>query len=280
MAFPHASHAYAFVKELEKRVESNQATQEPGTKFGRSASLLLLEYLSSGDDGEIASSASSTYSSGNAKESVGGDDNNKTVNSPPSVMYPAVFRSLGYKMRCNSNNSTSGSAAPAQVLAQSPKKKDWVTPSVGAIVFWGLWGFLSNVGGKLGLDATQANLVKYSGIYSTLPLLSLLNSIGGKEKKKDENEKAGKSSSDIPLHERPKLALLSSFLSGVCTCSAGLFLSRAMERGDGGTVSTVTACYAPVTMGLGALFLDESITTNKIVGLVLAIIAQYFFIRS
>ena len=133
-----------------------------------------------------------------------------------------------------------------------------------------VWGFFSKLGGHLGLDAAQESLTQKIGLAATLPLLSFID---------------GASSSgpapgpSVPLYSRPPTALLASFLSGASSCIASLYYSKAMEAGDGGTVSAVTACYPPVTMILGAIFMGEKITQNKIIGMFFALLSTYFFSR-
>jgi uncharacterized membrane protein len=131
------------------------------------------------------------------------------------------------------------------------QSKDWMTPSAQCIVLYGLWGFFSKLGGKLGLDAAQESLAQKIGLFVTLPFLGMISGAG--------SSSAPTAGPSVPLYSRPPAAILASILSGASSCVASLYYSKAMEAGDGGTVSAVTACYPPVTMILGAIFMGEVI---------------------
>lgn len=141
-------------------------------------------------------------------------------------------------------------------MAGQSKEAGWIVPSVQCIVLYGLWGFFSKLGGQLGLEASQESLVQKIGLAATLPFLSYIDQMTGGAAPAAAAAGAAVASS-VPLLQRPVTALLASFLSGSASCVASLYYSKAMEVGDGGTVSAVTACYPPVTMILGAIFLGE-----------------------
>ena len=132
----------------------------------------------------------------------------------------------------------------------------WMVPSVQCIFFYGLWGFLSKYAQVKGIPPTQESLFQKIGVFVSMPVVAYLAGGGS-------GPSAGPSPSLMSL---PALGLLMSFSSGFSSGIASLFYSNAMANGDASTVSAVTACYPPVTMILGYFFLNENITSNKLIG--------------
>jgi uncharacterized membrane protein len=125
------------------------------------------------------------------------------------------------------------------------------------ILYYGLWGFLSKFAQVQGVPSAQESLIQKIGVFTSLPIIAQLTASAS-------GPQAGPSPSLLSL---PIIGLLSSFSSGFSSGIASLFYSRAMAVGDASTVSAVTACYPPVTMVLGAMFLGEKITQNKLIGM-------------
>ena len=131
-----------------------------------------------------------------------------------------------------------------------------MTPSGWCVILYGLWGFLSKYAQVQGVPSEQESLIQKIGVFTSLPVIAQLTASAA-------GPSAGPSPSLLSL---PIIGLISSFSSGFSSGIASLFYSKAMAAGDASTVSAVTACYPPVTMILGAMFLGEKITQNKMIG--------------
>jgi drug/metabolite transporter (DMT)-like permease len=147
-------------------------------------------------------------------------------------------------------------------MSEVVKKEGWLAPSGMCVLLYGMWGFLSKLAQVKGLPAAQESLVQKLGVFLSLPVVQMLAARSAPAAIPGAVVPA-----EVSIMSRPKGAILASFLSGASSCFASLFYSAAMSNGDASTVSAVTACYPPVTMILGKLFLGEEVSKDKLVGM-------------
>jgi bacterial/archaeal transporter family protein len=66
---------------------------------------------------------------------------------------------------------------------------------------------------------------------------------------------------------------LYSLLGGVCMCVGTIAYMFALKKGEVGIVTSITALYPALTMALSMVFLGETLSVKKCIGLVLACVS-------
>lgn len=124
----------------------------------------------------------------------------------------------------------------------------WLKPSLLAIVFWGLWGFLTKLSGTR--VPLQTMLIFLSLGTITIALIGKPDNI------------------EFDLYHLAALA------SGF-TCALGyLFFYKAITRGQASVVVPFTSLYVAIASILAFIILSEPITLKKLLGITFAVIAM------
>ncbi len=129
----------------------------------------------------------------------------------------------------------------------------WVTFSLMALTFWGVWGLLTKVA-TLYLPPYVAYLI---GTLGYLPVIGFLLADSGFK---------------VPWHP---VGWGASLAAGICT-ALGLFCySRALAGGAVARVVPLTSLYPVVTVVLSYFFLKENLTLRHVAGIGLALAAVW-----
>lgn len=123
------------------------------------------------------------------------------------------------------------------------------------ILFWGLWGFLNKIAvGKIGSQINLWNAI-------TILLITALYLLFSHDL--------------FPLRKDPAGILL-AVVAGVFTTLGTIAFFALLSQKPAGVIITVTALYPIITIILSFIFLHESFTLNKIIGISLALVALIF----
>ncbi len=130
--------------------------------------------------------------------------------------------------------------------------KEWILPTLGAMVFWGVWGFIPKITTRY-LEPKSAIVYEVMGgmILGAIALVSL----------------------NFQLDFHPKgiaLAITTGMLGFI---GAFCFLN-AVLRGPVTLVATVSALYPVVSIILAILVLHETVTVRQCVGIALALLSM------
>ncbi len=135
----------------------------------------------------------------------------------------------------------------------------WGFYSLIALFFWGLWGFCEKVASR-------------SVVPGTLIILSALGSL-----------------SVFPIYllmfarqfrfswQNPDYYM--SVAGGMAGAVGGIFFYFAISQGEASRVVTVTSLYPMISVVLAHLFLNEPLTSQKIVGIACAVAAMILLTR-
>jgi transporter family protein len=129
----------------------------------------------------------------------------------------------------------------------------WLTFSLMALAFWGVWGLLTKVA-TLHLPPHIAYLISTLGY---LPVVVFLIAHSGFK---------------IPWHPAGWGAALAA---GICTALGMLCYYRALAGGAAARVVPLTSLYPVVTVILSYLFLKEHLTLRHVSGICLALLAVW-----
>lgn len=129
----------------------------------------------------------------------------------------------------------------------------WVSYSLTALCFWGLWGFCEKVASR---SVVPGNLIILStlGGLSVFPVYLLLFA------------KQFKFSWQNPDYYM-------SLAGGMASAIGGLFFYYAISKGEASRVVTVSSLYPLISVILACLFLNEALTPQKIAGIACAVAA-------
>jgi transporter family protein len=130
--------------------------------------------------------------------------------------------------------------------------KDWLFPTFGAFVLWGLWSFIPKITTKY-ISPKSAILFEVLGgiIFSVIVLISL-------KFKPD-------------LHPKGVLLALST---GILGFAGALCFLYAASKGPISLVAVLSALYPIIAIVLAMFFLNETITIKQGVGIVLGFVAM------
>lgn len=132
---------------------------------------------------------------------------------------------------------------------------DYRLLSIGALLCWGAWGFLT----KLVSKDTSAQTVAFWATLSSLLPITLFAATSGPNRW---------------LKPSP-LAVLSGLAAGIATICFYL----AIKRGPASVVMPLTGMYILIPALLGIVILKEPISVSHILGLVCAALAVFFLTR-
>lgn len=131
----------------------------------------------------------------------------------------------------------------------------WISSALIALSLWGLWGFLPKLATEH-IDAKSVLVFEVIGtIIAGLIVLFLI----------DFNPQ---------FHVK---GFTFAVLTGLAGALGALFFLIALKGAKVSVVATTTALYPLITIGLAALFLGESLTLKKSVGVVFALVAIVLF---
>lgn len=130
--------------------------------------------------------------------------------------------------------------------------RDWILPTLGAMMFWGLWGFLPKI--TTGYIAPRSAIVYevLGGLLLGAIVLSLLH---------------------FKLDVHPKGIALAITTGMLGFLGAFCFLT-AVAKGPVTLVASVSALYPVVSIALANFFLQETVTLRQGVGIALALLSM------
>lgn len=130
--------------------------------------------------------------------------------------------------------------------------RDWILPTLGAMILWGLWGFIPKI--TTGYIAPTSAIVYevLGGLLLGAIVLFMLN---------------------FQLDTHPKGIALAITTGMLGFLGAFCFLT-AVSKGPVTLVATISALYPVVSITLANFFLHETITLKQGVGIALAILSM------
>jgi transporter family protein len=134
---------------------------------------------------------------------------------------------------------------------------NWLGFSLMALGLWGVWGFLSKIAAQQ-LPAQAVYLLSISG---HLGVIAYLGASGGLA---------------IPWHP---WGVATAVVSGVCMAFGLLAFFQALAGGPATLVVPLTALYPAITVILGGVFLQESLSLRHLAGLALALGAVWLLAK-
>ena len=128
---------------------------------------------------------------------------------------------------------------------------NWLTPTLLALLLWGLWGFLSKLA-NLHIKPTDSYLYSVIGIILAGGAIALLTRFnpGGNWR-----------------------GITFGVISGIAMSFGAYFFYLALSRGSSAVVVTATALYPLVTLLLSYIILQEALTLRQWTGIGLAVVA-------
>jgi transporter family protein len=135
----------------------------------------------------------------------------------------------------------------------------WISYSLIALFFWGLWGFCEKMASR---SVIPGNLVILStlGSLSVFPIYLMLF--------------AGQLKFDL---QNPDYYM--SLAGGMAAAVGGVFFYYAISEGEASRVVTMTSLYPLISVILASLFLDEALTVQKLAGIACAVAAMVLLTR-
>jgi bacterial/archaeal transporter family protein len=130
--------------------------------------------------------------------------------------------------------------------------KGWLLYSLGAVVCWGLWGFLGKLAGRT-LETSQLLLLSYAGIAAVFVVVVAVSGTAAG---------AGWRTGDGIY------AIVSGLLCGL----GFLFFYLALNTGEVSRVVVLTSVYPLVTVALAVLLLHEDWSVQYSVGTLFALV--------
>ena len=130
--------------------------------------------------------------------------------------------------------------------------KEWILPTFGVFICWGLWGFLPKITVKY-IDPKSAI------IYEVLGGIFLAISVAIFSK--------------FHIASDP-MGILFAFLVGIIGFLGSLFFLYAVKNGPITIVVTLSALYPVLSIILAMIFLNETITIKQGIGIVFALLAM------
>jgi transporter family protein len=127
----------------------------------------------------------------------------------------------------------------------------WLIAALGALLVWGLWGFLPKLASR---DLDPKSILIYETIGAILVGLAVLAWVGFKPQ----------------IHSK---GIALSVATGAAGFLGSLLFLYAISRGKVSIVVTLTALYPLIVIALSYFFLDEAITLKQTFGIVFALIA-------
>ena len=129
--------------------------------------------------------------------------------------------------------------------------KDWILPTIGVFICWGLWGFFPKITVKY-IDPKSAIIYEVLGGI----LLAFIVAFFSK----------------FQIASHP-LGILFALLVGIIGFLGSLFFLYAVSNGPITLVVTLSALYPILSIMLAMIFLNETITIKQGIGILFALIA-------
>jgi bacterial/archaeal transporter family protein len=130
----------------------------------------------------------------------------------------------------------------------------WVSYSLIALCFWGLWGFCEKMASRSVIPGNLIILSTLGGL-SVFPVYLLLFA------------RQFKFSWQNPDYYM-------SLAGGMAGAVGGVFFYFAISKGEASRVVTLTSLYPMISVILACLFLNEALTAQKIAGIACAMAAM------
>jgi bacterial/archaeal transporter family protein len=130
----------------------------------------------------------------------------------------------------------------------------WVSYSLIALCFWGLWGFCEKVASRSVIPGNLIILSTLGGL-SVFPVYLLLFARQFKFS-----------------WQNPDFYM--SLAGGMAGAVGGVFFYFAISKGEASRVVTLTSLYPMISVILACLFLNEALTAQKIAGIACAVAAM------
>jgi len=130
----------------------------------------------------------------------------------------------------------------------------WVSYSLIALCFWGLWGFCEKMASRSVIPGTLIILSTLGGL-SVFPVYLLLFARQFKFS-----------------WQNPDFYM--SLAGGMAGAVGGVFFYFAISKGEASRVVTLTSLYPMISVILASLFLNEALTLQKIAGIACAMAAM------
>ncbi len=129
--------------------------------------------------------------------------------------------------------------------------KEWMWPTFGAFLVWGLWGFLPKLTTRY-LDAKSAIVYEVFGamLLGAIALFQL----------------------NFQLDVNPRGIAL-ALTTGMLGFMGAFFFLTAMSKGSVTFVATLSALYPIVSIFLAIVFLHETVTLKQAAGILLALLS-------
>lgn len=136
---------------------------------------------------------------------------------------------------------------------------DWKIYSLGALLLWGIWGFLGKIGSR---DLSDRQFLTFAvlGFSCALPFLFLWT---GREL----------------VQVASGRAVAIAMLTGVISVGASLCYYMAISKGEVSRIVVVTSVYPVVTCILSYLLLGERLEWGQILGVVLCLAGVLLLVR-
>lgn len=134
---------------------------------------------------------------------------------------------------------------------------NWFLPSVAALVFWGIWGFLPKVASSY---LPPKSIFIFQAIGNLIVIISVL----------------------ISVNFRPEVNTRGFYLSLLAGVSVGLgtlFFLHALGKGKASVVVAITALYPLITIFLSMVFLKERLTLYQVLGVGFSLVALALFFK-
>ena len=131
----------------------------------------------------------------------------------------------------------------------------WLVLSVMVVVLWGLWGLALKYA-SLNLEWQYVYVASALGAFLAYATVTLTLTLTGRL-------------SHVSDYKSLGIALLGGLIGAL----GGLMLIIALRLAEASIVVPLTSIYPAVTVALSIALLGESVTTRKIAGVILAIIA-------
>ena len=130
--------------------------------------------------------------------------------------------------------------------------KEWILPTFGAFILWGLWGFIPKITTRH-IDPRSAIVYEVlGGILLALVVACVLN---------------------FRIETHP-IGILLAISTGVLGFLGALLFLVAVSKGPVTLVATLSALYPVISITLAVFFLNETVTLKQGVGIAFALIAM------
>jgi len=129
--------------------------------------------------------------------------------------------------------------------------KEWVLPTMGTFICWGLWSFIPKITTKY-IDPKSAVIYEViGGIFLSLVVLYFLN---------------------FRLETHPKGILL-AVTAGLVGFVGALCFLFAVSKGPVSIIAPLSALYPILSVILAMVFLNEAVTVKQGIGILFAVVA-------